>query len=299
MGVMKRWLQFSGLCCLLALPVSTAAVAAVSSPTPSYVQFCSQYQSMSPDQFAAAEQRDSDFENRLPDPDVVAAVKSHLTTPVNVSVAIRQFNSMTGDRNGQKTAVAQIQQAQQLRYVVVAFSRSNQFASIKAISDDTVTRYYGFARGMAAYMLLNDLMASDTTVPRLGCSRAADIQFYAMPGVLSEIQRAFMTTPEQDPTTLASAAAAYRSFATSKEARSNPRTLDTVRRLGDSPTITLVYRDAAGQGPSAYEFDVVRISSGTVRTYAELNVAGGTPRMSSPGLCVVGDTRCADYYVWP
>lgn len=148
-------------------------------------------------------------------------------------------------------------------------------------------------------MLLNDLMASDTSIPRLGCSRAADIQFYAVPGVLSEIQRAFAAAPDQDASILNSAAAAYRTFAMSREARRNPRTVDTIRRLGESPAISLVYRDAVGQGPNADEFDVVRLSRGAIRTYAELIVTRGTPRMSSPGLCVVGDTSCADDYLWP
>jgi len=206
---------------------------------------------------------------------------------------------MSGDRAGPKTAIAKMQTPGDSRYVVVTFTRDNHYIRTTPVAVDVVDRYYQFARQMAPFMLLNDLLASDVPIPRLGCSRAADVQLRAVAGILPEIKRAFMSTPDQDPATLALALAAYRQFSSSSEARSNSLTRQTTERLGSSPDASLVYRDTGAEGHRRIEYVVVRLSKGHVRTYAMMTVDGGKPRMSSPGLCEVGDTRCANDYQWP
>lgn len=149
-------------------------------------------------------------------------------------------------------------------------------------------------------MLLNDLMQSDSVLPRLGCSRAVQVQLYDLPGVMTDIQDTFMAAPVQDPDLLRRAEEAYGRFASSRSARGNPFTLATLKKLGKNPNIELVvYRDAFGIGSGAMEYDVVRLSQGATRTYAELTVRGSVTEIDSPGLCVVGDARCAKYYEWP
>jgi hypothetical protein len=277
----------------------TFVMAALTSPPPpqSYVRFCSQYQSMTNAQYQHALLADSDQENRLPDSVVLNAIRPQLPAPIELSVSLRQYNSMTGDRNGQKSAVVRVENRGETSYVVAEFSRNGQFIKTTPVSATVVERWYGFARAMAAYMLLNDLLASDTVVPRLGCARAAGIQLYAVAGILPSIQHAFLTIPEQDPDLLRLALGAYRNFTKSDEAQRNPLTRHTIEQLGNSPSIVLVYRspDAASNAAQV----VVRLSNGSVRTYAGVTVIANKAEMSSPGLCEVGDIRCAGDYSWP
>lgn len=288
------------LCFLVSVaqPASASPTpAATPTPAPSYVRFCSQYQNLTPGQTDKAVKKNSDLENRVPDDVVISAVRSRVPTSATVAVAIRQYNSMIGDRDGPKKVVVHIQGGADSRYQVATFSRDDRFLSLSSIDTPTVERWYQFARTMATYMLLNDLLASDAVVPRLGCSRVANVQIYAMAGVLPEIQAAFMNGPAQEQSLIKSALEAYHSFSESGEAKRSNFTRQALQHLGGTPDIALIYLDRAPDGSDAY--GVVRLSNGDFRTYALLRSHGVNFEMSSPALCAVGDMRCVPYYVWP
>lgn len=234
----------------------------------------------------------------VPDMVVVTGVKTHVPGSATVSVVIRGYNMISGGDDKRWSSVVRIDQGSEFSFAVAAFSPTPEFLSLTPLASEKVGTWYRFTRGMAPYMLLNDLLGGDAFIPRMGCMRAADAQFYSVPGVRSEIQQAFATVPEQDAATLDIASTALRSFESSKQARNNALTLKTLAELGRAPTLSLVYRDAA-TWPAAAEYDVVRLSNSAVRTYMELVIEDGKGKMSAPALCVVGDTRCANYYEWP
>jgi hypothetical protein len=156
---------------------------------------------------------------------------------------------------------------------------------------------YNFARSMAAYMLLNDLLANDATVPRAGCVKAAEVQLSDIPGIQGEIRTAMQTVPMPDAAAESVALNAYVAFLSTKEAMANKLTQETAKALGSKPDVAFIYRDLV---PNAgVEFDVVRLSRGRIRTYAMLFMAGGKGSLSSPALCNVGNKSCGGYYVWP
>ena len=264
---------------------------------PGYTRLCSIYQGMTLAAFQT--QVRNNARDAIPDATVVAAVQGQLTPPIGAGVVVRQFNLITGERNGNKTSIVRLDDPAGVRYVVASFTEQGTFVGTTPVPTNIVINLYAFARALAPYMLLNDLLASDAAVPRAGCRRAVDIQLYAVPGVSTQIDHAFAAAPEQDAATLALARTAYGQFSASPLAHGNPRTMATLGRLGTSPDISLVYRDPDPDPANGTEYDLVRLANGRVRTYILMTVAQGTPKMVSPGLCESGDLRCGSDYVWP
>ncbi len=142
--------------------------------------------------------------------------------------------------------------------------------AVRPLPRTDLIKPYAFAREMAAYMLLNDLLASDATIPRAGCVVAFKDQMRSMPGIQHELISSILAVPANDVNSRELALTAYQVFSGSKEATKNKLTIETLGLLGSSPDITFVYRDAdttLGFGP---EFDVIRLSHRAVRTYAML-----------------------------
>lgn len=288
-------------------------------PTTQYVRMCSPYQNMTDSQFArskaALEARNKAALQRLAskrvpvptplsDAQVLAAVKAHRHGARSVRILVKNFNAFgvvigwSGPDQSKSDAV-QIENGNGAAELdLVVFSPNQQFLRLQRISSSDLERAYGFVRSMAAYMLLNEVLANDVPVPRLGCVRAFQIQL-DMPGVMPEIDAAMLQPPARDPQAERNALKAYEAFVSSKEA-GNVLTAETIRALGKAPSVSFIYRDRFRTSKGAEEIDVVRLSNGAARTYMGLGIdASGKASRGTPALCLVGDERCAQYYVWP
>ncbi len=300
-------------------PTSSAPPAEEPQQSLGYARFCSPYQGMSEAQFDAAKAallaRNKESLERvnaqglalptpLTDAEVIAAVRASDTNAQTVRILIKKyqmFGPVVGVPAGdEKSDAVQIQDANgSTRLVLAVFSKNEQFLRLQTIGQTALERPYQFARFIAAYMLLNDVLASDTPIPRRGCARAFSIQL-DMPGILPEIDAAVLSTPVNDPHSQAIALQAYRDFADSRRGQTNDLTRQTLNRLGRSPQITFIYRDHDTTPSHDPEVDVVRLQNGNVRTYASMTIdAAGKGSIGWPALCVVGDQRCAAYYAWP
>ncbi len=78
----------------------------------------------------------------------------------------------------------------------LAIVRQDQSLVSAASADPRdVRQAVGFARGMAAYALVNDLLGGDETIPRDGCRALFGEWFGSFPGVLPLIDVAISATP--------------------------------------------------------------------------------------------------------
>ena len=295
-------------------------------PTPEprpYVRFCSPLQNLTDVEFSQKlAQRQKELRDQLSqaqaynkqhgiamseyetDEDVIAAVKARDSSAQTVRILVpeyQEFSRAPGElpSSDRSDAVEVMEADKTTRLLVAVFSPDKQFIRFDPLTKQGLTQPYGFARGMAAYTLLNDLMGGDNPIPRKGCVRGV-MMLGTMPGVMPEITAAMLTEPQRDPVAEKRALDAYHVFVTSRDARENPMTKQTLSQLGSSPEITFVYRHRDTLIGGDAELDVVRITNGTNRTYAMLGMtADGKASMSSPALCFVGDQHCAPYYVWP
>lgn len=195
-------------------------------------------------------------------------------------------------------------------YYIIAFDSAAHVLSLRSVSagDSLVTELYDFVRQAAAYILLNDLMASDTVIPRRGCSLALQFQIGAAPEVLKEVQQDLETPPEPDPTLITAIQAAYSEVrvSASKAATEKGTTAEnlltraTLRDLGSSPTVTLIYRDQDTVLQTGKQYVIAKLQEDASRAYVMLLVdASGNAQIGVLPLCLVGDSRCAPYYLWP
>lgn len=299
-------------------PSSTAP--AQQPPTPQYVRMCSPYQNMTDAQFAGAkaalEARNKAALQRLAtkglrmstplsDAQVLAAVKAHRPGARVVRILVKNFN-MFGAVAGwsgpdqPKSDAVQIEDGNGAPNLDLAvFSPDRQFLRLQPISSSALERPYGFARWMAAYMLLNDVLANDNPVPRIGCVRAFENQI-DMPGVLPEIDAAMLQPPAADRRAESAVLKAYHDFISLQQPSTAP-TGETIRALGKAPSASFIYRDRFAMRKGDEEIDVVKLSNGAARTYVMLGIdqAGKASIFRPPALCLVGDQRCAQYYMWP
>jgi len=296
-------------------------------PTPEprpYVRFCTSLQNVTDAEFAQKlAEREQETRNQLSraraynrlhgiampasvtDAEVIAAVKVHDPSARTVRILVPEYQEFAlkpGESvSPNKSYAVEIQESDNTtRLSVAVFSPEKQFLRLDPLTKQGLTLPYGFAREMAAYILLNDLMGGDNPIPRQGCVRGVTMQLGTIRGAMPEITAAMLTEPQRDPVAEKRALDAYRVFVTSRDARENPMTKQTLAQLGSSPEITFVYRDQDTLIGGDPELDVVRIAHGTNRTYAMLGItADGKASMSSPALCFVGDQHCAPYYIWP
>jgi hypothetical protein len=156
----------------------------------------------------------------------------------------------------------------------------------------------GFSRGMAAYMVINDLAGGDSPFPRAGCAAAFAEQLMDLPGIASELSDAVRTEPSPDIDEQNAVRAAWNR--TLDHGASGPAaalTQETLTRIGRNPAVSIVYHDPGLSGDGIGPIDVVRVG-GEAHTY--LTIDSSVPDdFSKATLCVVADTRCARYYVWP
>jgi hypothetical protein len=77
-------------------------------------------------------------------------------------------------------------------------------------------------------------------------------------------------------------------------------TRQTLKTIGPSPAIVVIYRDRDRLLNSPAEYDVIRLSGNEKHAYALFDVdANGKSTLGPTAICVVGDTRCAKFYEWP
>lgn len=190
------------------------------------------------------------------------------------------------------------------RYVL-ALTPRGQLVFIRPLAnDDALLRYtYEFARAVASYILLNDLMASDAVVPREGCSLALRFQLGSAPEVLQSVESNLNSPPASDVTVTAAIQIAYNEVAIATASRNTAPdrlTKQTLTDLGKNPAITLIYRDDDSPLGSGTQYVVARLQNGNSRAYVDVKIsAGGVAEIDVLPLCLVGDTRCAQYYLWP
>jgi hypothetical protein len=157
----------------------------------------------------------------------------------------------------------------------------------------------GFPRGMAAYILFNDLLGGDEPFPREGCAKRFDVWFGLFPAVNVVLQQSISKPPEQDAKLSEAVRKAWNLLGENQthKAEDIQLTRETLQRVGRDPQVTIVYRDPGLPGDGIGEIDVVRIG-GEPHTYAVVTPAEPIVLDGAP-LCVVADDRCARYYVWP
>jgi hypothetical protein len=295
-----------------------------------YVRLCSYWQDKSESEAAAILKRSNEsvaaLEAKLPqkarylpptDAQIVEAARGALakggvglpdaSSVTAVSVAVRNLANYESQLPGWpqgpgEKAVVRVDTRGGIVRLLLDIDSKGTLRSATVIGPERLYRAYMFVRGMAAYILFNELMASDSVVPRRGCAIYARYTDVQLPELLPEIERAAETVPEQDAVQLSRARAAYDAY--SFEAQALPGsegalTRETLSKVGQRPEMTIVYRDADQFLGSRGEILVVKVGD-AVHTYFTVYTSpiGGTSMTPTP-LCLQGDIRCATYYGWP
>jgi hypothetical protein len=278
-----------------------------------YVRFCTVDQSVTEAQLRASIQEQR---NRFPvhqsDALIIRAATRAIRTSSfaskmtsnSISIAAREWGVLTGrgPYPPDEGILFQIGDPGAPTYALVTFESTGRVIRLRLMLNQEVASIFEFGRVMGAYILLNDLTASDSSFPRRGCQMTFRDQMYAMPAVLPEVLDAVRTPPVQDPALLNRVRTALGSFTSQAEASNQDDALiarRTLQIVGPNPPITVVYRDVDRLLGSKSEYDVVRLD-GKKRAYAMFSVdANGKTDLGPMPICVVGDTSCAQYYSWP
>ena len=181
-------------------------------------------------------------------------------------------------------------------------SPNGTVSNLAPASEQRVRDWYAFNRATASYMLFNELMGSDTIVPRHECAALIHVTLETSPPLRDELVAAMLHPPAQEPAVLRDMRGAWLRFVGGSAAGPVPqRALNekTIAAVGPSPPIRLVYRDVDTALRSGDEYDVVRIG-GARHTYAQVyRSSDGSAAIQTSVLCVTGDHRCASWYPWP
>jgi len=183
---------------------------------------------------------------------------------------------------------------------MVTLAKDHSLVSAGVADPNDVRQSIGFARSMAAYILLNDLLGGDETVPRAGCRAIFEAWFAPFPGVLTRVDAAISASPPDDPDFDSRVSSAWKALIAAGATKDDAATLtaETVERIGSNPAIHIVYRDAGLPGDGFGQIDVVRIG-GPSHTDVIVLERGGDISFGLRPLCLVGDNRCSKYYEWP
>ncbi len=188
------------------------------------------------------------------------------------------------------------------RWYAADVDRTGTVQSVDPLPPGAADRVAGFMRGLAAFVVLNQVLGGDDPLPRPGCLALARAWFAPAIGVLPEIERSMWNPPQpatpHDVDTIRDALREYQRVP-DRDPEKAALTDHTLRAIGFDPPVEFVYRDAGEPGNALGEFDVVRF--GTAKhTYAVVQrKPNGRYEIDTSPLCLVGDPRCAKYYVWP
>jgi hypothetical protein len=180
--------------------------------------------------------------------------------------------------------------------------RTGTVQSVEPLPPSAAQRIAGFMRGLAAFMVMNQMLGGDDALPRAGCLALVRAWFAPALGVLPDLERAMESpappTSAHEVDLLRDALQTYRN-APDHDAAKSELTEHTLRALGPFPAIEIVYRDPGEPGDALGAFDVVRFGA-EKHTYAVVQqLPNGHFEIGTSPLCLVGDPRCAKYYTWP
>lgn len=289
------WIMLRAMMCFAAVLIGTVGVAHASE---GYVRFCTQH-------IGAPGSLKEDADDRrelqktaaqLSEDGVLsasAAAMLHLAHPP--AVVARNAQNFGHPRGPELVLLSDLDPISP-HWWQATLRADSSIASIAVASPQNLRGPIGYVRGMAAYIVFNDLMGGDAVFPRSGCAALFDLWFGFEPTVNQDLKAAVATEPAQDPVLAASVRDSWNAFV------ANPKTLgyaimrDTMDSVGKNPPVTLVYRDVGLPGDGFGEFDVVRIG-GEHHTYSIIH--NGLVKFDGGPLCIVGDDRCGEFYVWP
>lgn len=242
-------------------------------------------------------------------PAILKAARSALIHPPAGLPALREIRSLSvamyayappGDavRTEVPQDVLKIVTPAKTMYATIRFDAAGRYTGIQPVST-RFTHFLDFMRFIAAYGLQNNLLA--TPVNRASCAADIAATYGSAPVVAEELEAAMKD--EHPPVTSQQyerIKGALLKIDTVPRSDPNPQlTRQTLSRIGRDPKITVVYRDVPLSPSSLRELDVVRVGTNPA-TYAMYEVSSdGHGTIGPLPLCVVGDTRCARYYVWP
>ncbi len=282
---------------------------------PQFARFCTAYENATPSQVARSLAKMPHRGVKLSDAAVLSAVETYLaganasprlTLPLQSGAVSRRnyegFGQPAQDSKAAEAVLLHVTSGGSVVWLIARFDPSAKLVSVRNAPAKDVAGIVGFGRFGAAYMLLNDLLASDAVVPVRGCALAVKEQLAGMPEVRAETAQAFLTTPAQDAASVGLVATAYAAFVKTTASSSkfaSDVTRATLKKIGANPGISFMYRDPGTALNGGKEIAVVRIGSGAARTYAIVSLSDGRAEIDSWPLCIEGDESCAKYYEWP
>jgi len=296
---------FLGLVLLTAVSPARAA----SPPPPAYARFCS----LMSGRDQASRSYQVAVARRPPgrsDAEVLSIVRTALPAhrglvddPQTLRVVVRSFRTAHAapDFAGEHVLLAGGAPNAPV-WLVAAIADDGTVSSLDRADEHDVHAAIGGMRFMAAYALLNDLLASDASVPRAGCEALTRAWFWNGVAEVPVLERDFATPPTPDPARLRVADEAWRAYVGGVGSQSEAEraiTLTTLATLGARPPLTFVYRDAGSPESGLGEIDVARIGNAHHAYAIVLTGGDGATKIVTAPLCVSGDTRCARYYTWP
>jgi hypothetical protein len=294
--------------CASALASATSARAAESMEARGYARSCT---AMSEEASAAPEARAQYEAERIAaekrnaaNPALAAQVAKKLGLPAPPREYARSAEAIVGPSQiapGQELALLGDGAATEPRWWTATLAADGSLVSVAVAEPRLVAEIIGFPRFMAAYVLFNDLMGGDDSIPRAGCRAVYAAWFSSMPGVLPDIDAAIAAEPAPDTAFEARVAAAWNALPRAASDAGEGARLDaeTSAAIGPAPAVRLVYRDSGPPGDRSGTIDVVRIG-GARRTYVILSEQKGSALSLGGGtMCLVGDLRCVPYDAWP
>lgn len=223
-----------------------------------------------------------------------AAGLLHLQHPP--AVVARNVQAFGNNQRGPELVLFSDLDASSPHWWQATLRADSSIATIVVASPKELIYPIGFVRGMAAYMVFNDLMGGDKVFPRRGCAAIFDLWFGLDPSVNQSLKAAVATEPAQDPVLAARVRDSWDAFIPNPKKPGYAIMRDTMAAIGKNPPVTLVYREIGLPGDGLGEVDVVRIGAGH-HTYSIIE--GGSIKFGGDPLCIVGDDRCSEFYAWP
>lgn len=284
----------------LVFTIILAIISPAAADASGYQRFCTLSNNTKPGSYIElgeklkAQQNASEIPNTI----LEESSKTYLHLPSRPTLIVRHVEHLLGIPVADRETIllADLKSSTKKWWLAHIDSRGTFLDANPAISKDR-QNILGLGRSMAAYVLVNDLLADDTTIPRSGCAKLFDVWFHDFPGLLPIMKLAIAKGPPSDPALKKRVRTAWKTLISSeKKGAEATLTRETARIIGSNPEVISVYHDPGLPGDGIGPIDVVRIGKHP-RTYS-MTTGFGRIALSST-YCVVGDTRCAQFYSWP
>ena len=292
---------------------SSSPVTSSPSPQPyaaQYARMCGSNRSTEAAR-ANAQRLRSGFPGYPGETEILTAVRKALSNPPNglpnlsavhyLSVAMFAYvppRTETLPKNAVRQDVVKIGSGVQTIYAAVRFDSDARYVDIKPMKDADVAKFFDFLRFIAAFGLQNTLLVRP--VNREQCADQLSAIDGSVPIIATELQSAMLDEyPAQGEELDSRIRTAVDALETVGGDPNPSLTRETLERVGAHPPIKVIYRNIPQSPSRLRELDVVRIGS-VKNTYAVfIQKANGDTGVAALPLRIVGDTRCARYYVWP